>query len=84
MNKLNIFLEVKDHSVSGETFQLIENKTFGFLETVPQPKEENLSEYYKTENYISHTDSKRNLFEKVYHWVRKCVFKEKIKAYKFV
>jgi len=72
-------LKVKDHSVSGETFQLLSNKTYGYLETSPQPKEENLSEYYKTEDYISHTDSKRNLFEKVYHSVRNISLKRKLK-----
>lgn len=72
-------LKVKDHSVSGETFQLIENKTYGFLETTPQPKEEKLSEYYKTEDYISHTDSKRNVLEKVYHVVRSISLKRKLK-----
>lgn len=72
-------MKVKDHSVSGEMFQLIENKTYGFLETTPQPKEENLSGYYKTEDYISHTDSKRNLLEKVYHVVRSISLKRKLK-----
>ena len=64
MNDSTTFLKVKDHSVSGEEFQLIQNKTYGFLETSPQPEAKRLSDYYKTEDYISHTDSKRNLFEK--------------------
>jgi len=72
-------LKVKDHSVSGEIFELIENKTYGFLETTPQPKEEKLSEYYKTEDYISHTDSKRNVLEKVYHVVRSISLQRKLK-----
>ena len=78
MKEIKPFLEVKDHSVSGETFQLILNKTYGFLETSPQPGKDQLSEYYKTEDYISHTDSKRNLFEKAYHLVRNILLKRKI------
>ena len=74
-----IFLKVKDHSVSGESFQLIKNETYGFLETFPQPEEQKLLEYYKTENYISHTDSKRNLLEKAYHVVRNILLKRKLK-----
>jgi 2-polyprenyl-3-methyl-5-hydroxy-6-metoxy-1,4-benzoquinol methylase len=74
-----IFLKVKDHSVSGESFQLIKNETYGFLETFPQPEEQKLSEYYKTEDYISHTDSKRNLLEKAYHVVRNISLKRKLK-----
>ncbi len=73
------FLTVKDHSVSGETFQLIENKTYGFLETHPQPSKENLAKYYNTKDYISHTDSKRNVFEKAYHVVRNISLKRKLK-----
>jgi 2-polyprenyl-3-methyl-5-hydroxy-6-metoxy-1,4-benzoquinol methylase len=79
MRDSNTFLKVKDHSVSGEAFQLIQNETFGFLETSPQPIEQNLSEYYKTEDYISHTDAKRNLLEKVYHLVRNISLKRKLK-----
>lgn len=79
MNEPNTFLKVKDHSVSGEIFQLIKNETYGFLETHPQPSEEKLSEYYKTEDYISHTDAKRNLLERVYHIVRSISLKRKLK-----
>ena len=79
MNNKSIFLTVKDYSVSGEEFQLIENETFGFLETSPQPEEEKLSEYYKTDDYISHTDAQRNLFEKAYHLIRNISLKRKLR-----
>jgi len=72
-------LSIKDHSVSGEMFQLKENEEYGFLETFPQPKTNQLSEYYKTEDYISHTDAKRNWFEKAYHLVRRFSLKQKLK-----
>ena len=51
------YLSVKDHSVSGEEFELIYNKEFDFLETYPQPSEEKLGDYYESEDYISHTDA---------------------------
>jgi len=79
MKETTAYLEVKDHSVSGETFQLVLNESYGFLETLPHPKETQLSDYYKTEDYISHTDSKRNLFEKAYHFVRSISLKRKLK-----
>ncbi|MEP1489004.1 MAG: class I SAM-dependent methyltransferase [Algibacter sp.] len=77
-NQNNIHLKVKDFSVSGEEFELIENSEYGFLETTPQPSSDKLPEYYKSEDYISHTDSQRNLFEKVYHLVRKISLKKKL------
>lgn len=78
MAKQKKYLSVKDHSVSGEEFDLIQNSEYGFLETKPQPSKEKLPEYYESEDYISHTDSKRNLFEKVYHLVRSISLKKKL------
>ncbi|MFV0541800.1 MAG: class I SAM-dependent methyltransferase [Aestuariibaculum sp.] len=72
-------LTVKDFSVSGEDFQLIENQEFGFLETTPRPSLNVLLNYYKSDDYISHTDTKRNLFEKAYHLVRNIALKRKLK-----
>ncbi|WP_298237224.1 class I SAM-dependent methyltransferase [uncultured Algibacter sp.] len=77
-NSNHTHLKVKDHSVSGEEFELIRNSEHGFLETTPQPSSDKLPEYYKSEDYISHTDSKRNLFEKVYHLVRIISLKKKL------
>ena len=79
MNKKAIYLKVNDLSVSGEAFELIENPEYGFLETRPQPSSDKLPEYYKSEDYISHTDSQRNLFEKAYHLVRSISLKKKLK-----
>jgi 2-polyprenyl-3-methyl-5-hydroxy-6-metoxy-1,4-benzoquinol methylase len=72
-------LTLKDHSVSGEEFQLLHNKELDMLETYPEPKGEKLSKYYKSEDYISHTDTKRNLLEYVYHSVRQIALKRKLK-----
>ncbi|ULC59728.1 class I SAM-dependent methyltransferase [Flaviramulus sp. BrNp1-15] len=77
-NSKKRYLKVKDYSVSGEEFELIQNSGYGFLETHPQPSSDKLSNYYKSEDYISHTDSKRNLFEKAYHFVRSIALKKKL------
>lgn len=77
-NSKSLYIKVKDYSVSGEYFELITNLKYGFLETTPQPILEKLSDYYQSEDYISHTDSKRNLFEKAYHLVRKISLKKKL------
>ena len=49
------------------------------LYTHPQPDENELSKYYQSEDYISHTDTKRNFFEWVYQWVRTITLKRKVK-----
>jgi 2-polyprenyl-3-methyl-5-hydroxy-6-metoxy-1,4-benzoquinol methylase len=77
MNKPT-YLNVKDYSVSVEEFQLLYNEELDMLETFPQPKAENLSDYYRSDDYISHTDTKRNLLEWVYHLVRNFSLKRKV------
>lgn len=79
MKDPKVYLQVKDYSVSGEEFKLIHNSDLELLETFPQPEEAKLSDYYKSEDYISHTDAKRNLFEKVYHLVKGVSLKRKLK-----
>lgn len=74
----SIPFKVKDYSVSKEIFELKENSEYGFLETVPQPSSDKLPDYYKSDDYISHTNSKRNLFEKAYHLVRGISLKQKV------
>ena len=69
---------VKDHAVSGESFELHENSQYGYLETTPQPNDDVLGDYYNSVDYISHTDSSRNFFEKCYQFVRKIALRKKI------
>lgn len=78
MNK-KTYLTVKDHSVSGEVFQLLHDDEFDMLVTSPQPSEDKLPKYYKSQDYISHTDTQRNLFEKLYHFIRRISLKKKLK-----
>lgn len=70
--------KVIDHSVSKEKFELVKNSEYGFLVTTPLPDSSELAKYYQTDEYISHTDTKRNLFEKVYHLVREYAIKNKV------
>lgn len=79
MSNKSPYLKVRDHSVSGEEFELIYNQEFDFLQTHPQPFESKLGDYYESEDYISHTDAKRNPFEMVYHFVKGIALKRKLK-----
>ena len=76
----NIFFQkVKDHSVSKEIFELHHNPEYDLLITFPKPSLEQLPSYYESEDYISHTDGKRSLFEKVYHFIKNIALKNKVK-----
>jgi len=72
------FLTVKDHSVSKEIFDLYYDEELDMLITSPQPELKNLGKYYESEDYISHTDNKRSLFEKAYHFVKNIALKNKL------
>lgn len=72
------FLTVKDHSVSKETFDLYRDEILDLVYTHPQPNEANLPKYYDSDDYISHTDGKRSLFEKAYQFVKNIALKNKL------
>lgn len=78
MNAQKHFLTVKDNSVSKETFELLYDETLDLLITSPQPSEENLGKYYESDDYISHTDGKRSIFEKAYHFIKNIALKNKL------
>jgi ubiquinone/menaquinone biosynthesis C-methylase UbiE len=73
------FIHVKDFTVSQKTFSLHLDEDLQLLKTVPFPSLDELASYYESDDYISHTDSKRSLFEKVYHIVKKRAIFNKLK-----
>ncbi|GAA4109559.1 class I SAM-dependent methyltransferase [Aquimarina addita] len=81
MNKkdLDFFIECKDYTVSGEYFKLLLDGEYDMLVTNPKPDDKVLGTYYESEDYISHTDSKRSFFEKIYHIVKSYALRKKVK-----
>ncbi|MFN7099180.1 MAG: class I SAM-dependent methyltransferase [Flavobacterium sp.] len=77
------FLTVQDHSVSQEIFNLYYDSNLDMLVTHPQPSLDQLGKYYESDDYISHTDSKRSLFEKAYHVVKSIALKNKLNLINF-
>lgn len=73
------YLKVKDYSVSNETFELFHDVELDMLKTFPQPSLDKLPDYYKSEDYISHTDGKRNWFEITYHFIKSIALKRKLR-----
>ena len=73
------YLTVKDHSISNEEFELLYDESLDLVYTFPKPDENSLPKYYESEDYISHTDGKRSLFEKVYQIVKNIAIQGKIK-----
>jgi len=73
---MKLYLKTKDYSVSHQEFELHYDEALDMLVTKPQP--EKLSNYYESENYISHTDSKRTLVDKIYQLAKAYSLKKKI------
>lgn len=73
---MKLYLKTKDFSVSGESFNLLWDEKVDMLVTEPQP--ENLDPYYDSEDYISHTDAKTSLTDKLYQAVKRKNLKNKI------
>ena len=76
-SNLEPYLKCKDYTVSGENYELMFNKDYEMLVTIPVP--ENLSSYYKSEDYISHTDSKKTVIDKIYQTVKNITLKRKLR-----
>ena len=73
------YLTCKDFTVSNKNFDLVYHQEFDMLETFPQPKAEELSGYYESDAYISHTDSKETIIDKLYQIVKKITLSNKLK-----
>ena len=78
ISKYQHYLDVKDHSLSKEEFRLLRDGSIDLVFTYPQPSEDKLGSYYESEDYISHTDGKRSLFEKAYHFIKGIALKKKV------
>lgn len=77
-----LFLSSIDYSCSKEGFDIQECNECHFRYTSPVPHEENIGAYYESDLYISHTDSKKGLINKVYQKVRKHAIKQKFELVK--
>lgn len=64
--------------MSGETFALQYDANLDLFQTVPQPALSELPRYYESDDYISHTDGRRTLFEKMYQTVKSYALKQKL------
>lgn len=64
-------LKARDHTVSQEEFEIwrCNNCTLRFTQSAPGKKE--ISGYYRSEDYISHSDTNKGFVNSLYHKVRK-------------
>lgn len=68
---------VKDFTVSGSFFEIWQCNQCHVRFTQHVPGQSTIGEYYKSETYISHTDTKKGLVNALYHTIRKRTLRQK-------
>lgn len=78
-SEIKNILSVKDHTVSGEIFPIAECDSCTLRFTQHVPDADGIFPYYKSEDYISHTDSSKGIVNQLYRMVRKKTLRNKRK-----
>lgn len=78
-DKINTVFTGKDYSHTGEEFEVAQCGNCQFVFTQNAPNQESIGKYYESEDYVSHSDTQKGLFFKVYHTVRKYMLSQKRK-----
>ena len=68
---------VVDYTVSKESFTIWNCKNCSLHFTQDAPNLNNIAPYYQSNNYVSHSDTKEGLINKLYHLVRTHTLKQK-------
>ncbi len=72
-------LSVKDHTVSQEVFDIVECTSCRLRFTQDIPSVEAIGPYYKSEQYISHTNTSKGFINRLYQLVRKKTIRSKVR-----
>jgi 2-polyprenyl-3-methyl-5-hydroxy-6-metoxy-1,4-benzoquinol methylase len=75
--EIKFVLTAKDHTVTGENFSIYECGSCSLRFTQDVPDTESVAAYYRSEDYISHSDSSKGLINKLYKKVRQRTIKNK-------
>jgi SAM-dependent methyltransferase len=71
--------QVKDLSITGEWFDMLECSICHLKKTYPQPIPEEIGRYYASTDYVSHSDTRKGLINKLYHTARNFMLGKKLK-----
>lgn len=75
--KFTNVLEPRDYFLTKENFTIVKCEDCGFLFTNPRPLPQNLSGYYKSKDYISHSNTSTGLFAWLYQRIRQYTLTQK-------
>lgn len=72
------FINCKDFLVSKKEFTICECQACSFRFTNPRPRANELGKYYESDEYISHSNTQKNIIDKIYQAVRHYTISKKI------
>ncbi|MEA2105129.1 MAG: class I SAM-dependent methyltransferase [Bacteroidota bacterium] len=81
-HKIISTISLEDYSISKEPFEIWQCTSCNFLFTQNIPDEESIGSYYASEEYISHSDTKKGLVNRLYHIARKIMLGKKYRIIK--
>jgi 2-polyprenyl-3-methyl-5-hydroxy-6-metoxy-1,4-benzoquinol methylase len=76
-HEISHLLSCKDHFVSKKVFGIDRCAKCGFTFTQDHPEESEAGQYYESDDYISHSDSKKGITDKTYQFIRKIMLNRK-------
>jgi 2-polyprenyl-3-methyl-5-hydroxy-6-metoxy-1,4-benzoquinol methylase len=76
---IDTILQVSDFSVTKEVFPIVQCRQCSLRFTQNVPAQHEIGLYYQFEDYISHTDTKKGVINRLYHLVRNITLKQKRK-----
>jgi 2-polyprenyl-3-methyl-5-hydroxy-6-metoxy-1,4-benzoquinol methylase len=78
-NQFSPYLQCVDHTVSQESFTIMRCSGCGFLLTSPRPENSDLGKYYKSEQYISHSNTSKGWVNRMYKLARRFTLAQKFR-----
>lgn len=71
------FLSCKDHLMGKGQYSLVQCGNCGLVYTNPRPREEDLPFFYQSEEYLSHSEKKKSLGQRLYFLVQTLMLNRK-------
>lgn len=81
-HQFTLVFNARDHYVSGEIYPVNSCDQCGFHMTGNLPPDDQMDQYYQSDDYISHSDTRKGLFNRMYHTVRNLMLYQKFSIVK--
>ena len=78
-NSIRFVFTAKDYTVSGEKFAIWQCNECMLRFTQDVPDAQSIGKYYQSGNYISHSDTRQGIINRLYHSIRNITLKQKRK-----